>query len=224
MATDDCLSVMKKPFPQIQQKTCKGVSRICFKGCTNLQCDFVYQFLKRAHSYVRANSQLCPTLQSYGLQPARLLCPWGFSRQEYWSGLPCSPPGDLPETGIEPVSLMSPAVAGGLFTTSTTQKAPGELCISQSLCQERKEGTRSVSGVIFSEFRRTQQSKKKKWQKANSLKRRISLDFNLLRGSVPFFVHCSHWNGTYGVHLGGFLPLVLFLYSVCKQDHTPQTP
>ena len=35
---------------------------------------------------------------------ARLLCPWGFSRQEYWSGLPCLPPGDLPNPGIEPRS------------------------------------------------------------------------------------------------------------------------
>ena len=40
----------------------------------------------------------------YGPQPARLLCPWGFSRQEYWSGLPCPPPGDLPNPGIEPWS------------------------------------------------------------------------------------------------------------------------
>ena len=32
---------------------------------------------------------------------ARLLCPWGFSRQECWSGLPCLPPGDLPNPGIE---------------------------------------------------------------------------------------------------------------------------
>ena len=37
----------------------------------------------------------------FGLYP-RLLCPWGFSRQEYWSGLPYSPPGDLPKPGIEP--------------------------------------------------------------------------------------------------------------------------
>ena len=35
----------------------------------------------------------------------------GFSRQEYWSGLPCPLPGDLPSPGIEPVSLMSPALA-----------------------------------------------------------------------------------------------------------------
>ena len=50
----------------------------------------------------------------------------GFSRQEYWSGLPCPPPGDLPHPGIEPASLMSPALAGGFFTTSATWKSrPG---------------------------------------------------------------------------------------------------
>ena len=36
--------------------------------------------------------------------PHQALCPWGFSRQEYWSGLPCPPPGDLPYPGIEPRS------------------------------------------------------------------------------------------------------------------------
>ena len=40
-----------------------------------------------------------------------------FFRQEYWSGLPCPPPGDLPGPGIEPVSLTSPARADGFFTT-----------------------------------------------------------------------------------------------------------
>ena len=44
----------------------------------------------------------------------------GFSRQEYWSGLPHPPPGDLPEPEIKPVSLMSPVLAGGFFTTSAT--------------------------------------------------------------------------------------------------------
>ena len=38
----------------------------------------------------------------HGLKPIRLLCPWGFSRQEYWSGWPCPPPRDLPNPGIEP--------------------------------------------------------------------------------------------------------------------------
>ena len=48
----------------------------------------------------------------------------GFSRQEYWSGLPCPPPGDLPNPGIKPVSLTSPALAGGLFTTGATWEVP----------------------------------------------------------------------------------------------------
>ena len=46
----------------------------------------------------------------------------GFSRQEYWSGLSYPPPGDLPDLGIEPVSLTSPAVADGFFTTSPPGK------------------------------------------------------------------------------------------------------
>ena len=47
----------------------------------------------------------------------------GFSRQEYWSGLLCPPPGDLPDLGIELRSLMSPALAGGFFTTFATWEA-----------------------------------------------------------------------------------------------------
>ena len=47
----------------------------------------------------------------------------GFSRQEHWSELPCLPPGDLPNPGVEPMSLMSPALVGGLFTTSVTWEA-----------------------------------------------------------------------------------------------------
>ena len=44
----------------------------------------------------------------------------GFSRQEHWSGLQCPSPGDLPDPGIEPVFLKSPALAGGFLTISTT--------------------------------------------------------------------------------------------------------
>ena len=51
----------------------------------------------------------------------------GFSRQECWSGLPCPPSGDLPDSGIEPTSLMSPALAGGFFTTSATWEAQDAL-------------------------------------------------------------------------------------------------
>ena len=41
----------------------------------------------------------------HGLEPARLLCPWGFSRKEYWSGLPFPSPGELPNPGIKPRSF-----------------------------------------------------------------------------------------------------------------------
>ena len=47
----------------------------------------------------------------------------GFSRQESWSGLPCPPPELLHDPGIEPVSVTSPALAGGLFVTSATWEA-----------------------------------------------------------------------------------------------------
>ena len=64
---------------------------------------------------------LCDPMDN--MQPARLLYPWRFSRQEYWSGLPCPPPGNLPNPGIKPTSLMSPALASGFFTTSATWEA-----------------------------------------------------------------------------------------------------
>ena len=62
-------------------------------------------------------------LGPYELWPTRLLCPWDFSRQEYWSGLPFTPPRDLPHLGMEPVSLLSPTLAGVFFTTSATWEA-----------------------------------------------------------------------------------------------------
>ena len=50
----------------------------------------------------------------------------GFSRKEYWSGLPCPPPGDLPHPGIRALSLMFPVLANMFFTTSATWEAHGD--------------------------------------------------------------------------------------------------
>ena len=44
----------------------------------------------------------------------------GFTRQEYWSGLPCPSPVYPPDPGIEPMTLLSPTLAGGFFTTTAT--------------------------------------------------------------------------------------------------------
>ena len=63
-----------------------------------------------------SHSVLSNSLRPHGLKPAWLLYPW----EEYWSGLPCLPPGALLDPGIEPMSLVSPALAGGFFTTSAT--------------------------------------------------------------------------------------------------------
>ena len=65
--------------------------------------------------------QSCLTLcDPMDLSLTRLLCPREFSRQEYWSGLPCPPPGALPNPGIKSKSLKSPELAGRYFTTTAT--------------------------------------------------------------------------------------------------------
>ena len=60
----------------------------------------------------------------------------GFSKQEHWSGLPCPPPGDLLDPGIEPSTLMFPGLAGGFFTTSATSK-------------EMELGTCYLVGIVY---------------------------------------------------------------------------
>ena len=57
--------------------------------------------------------RLCVTLWTVAHQAALSV---GFSRQEYWSGLPCPPPGDLPDLGIEPASACVSCIASVFFT------------------------------------------------------------------------------------------------------------
>ena len=64
--------------------------------------------------------QLFATLRTVGHQPPLSV---GCSRQEYWSGWPCPPPGDLPDPGIRPTSPLSAALAGWVLTTSTIWEA-----------------------------------------------------------------------------------------------------
>ena len=67
-------------------------------------------------------AQSCPTL----CNPVDCIPPGssvhGVFQQEYWSGLPCPTPGDLFNPGIEPASLISPALAGRFFTAETPEK------------------------------------------------------------------------------------------------------
>ena len=72
------------------------------------------------HCMLAKSHQSCPTL----CNPMNCSPPGssvhGFSRQEYWGRLPCLPPGDLPNPGIEPTP---PALAGGFFSTRVTWEA-----------------------------------------------------------------------------------------------------
>ena len=84
-------------------------------------------------AYIINNIHICVSVLSHlvvfdswwlnGLVAHQVPLPMGFSRQEYWIGLPCPPQGDLSNPGIEPTSLMSPALAGRFFTTNTSWEA-----------------------------------------------------------------------------------------------------
>ena len=91
----------------------KGCAWVCVCACRVCMGVCVCACMPSHSGRVR----LCVTLWTIAHQSPLFL---GFSSQEYWSGMPCPPPGDLPDPGIEPTSLMSPALAGGFFTTRAT--------------------------------------------------------------------------------------------------------
>ena len=95
--------------------------------------------------FLLSHSVVSGSLQLHGLVAHEAPLFMEFSRQEYWNGLQFPTPGDLPDPGIEPTSLVSPALAGGFFTSRTTWEAyigiirklkmqknkldfPGEMC------------------------------------------------------------------------------------------------
>ena len=87
----------------------------------------VFDFINLAVELI--DNDICTCMLSCFSYVPLFVTPWivahqdplsmGFSKQEYWSGLPCSPPGDLPNPGIKP---MSPVLASGVFTTVTSGK------------------------------------------------------------------------------------------------------
>ena len=108
-----------------------------------------------------------------------------FSRQEYWSGLACSPSRHLPDPGIEPTSLTTLALAGKLFTTSTTWKAHNYLaCVCVCVCDR-------LHSVMSDSLKLHEHSP---W---NSLGQNTRVDSHSLlqgifptQGSNPGFLHC----------------------------------
>ena len=74
------------------------------------------------------------------------LCPW-LSRQEHWSRLPFPTPGDLPNPGIKPASLASPALAGGFFTTVPPGK-PQENHLPRLITEQDLMGPSIISSAL----------------------------------------------------------------------------
>ena len=97
-----------------------GTLRCCWQKRTLVKwpCKSIWQLLQDLHAYVLSRSVVSDSSQPHGLALQTPLS-MEFPRKEYWSGLPLSPSGDLPDPGIEPTS---PALAGGFFTTEPPRK------------------------------------------------------------------------------------------------------
>ena len=113
-------------------------------GWRKVQCLCMHAWVLSRFSCV----QLYVTL-SNSLQPCQALLSIEFSRQEYWSGWPCPPLGDLPNSGIEPASLTSSALSVGFFTTSTTWKAHSVYCRYHILCRIGSSCSKDFEECIF---------------------------------------------------------------------------
>ena len=105
------------------------------------------QFIMHAKSLQFCLTLCNPMDCSLPGSPARLLCP--LDSPEYWSGLPCPPPEDLLDPGIEQLSLKSPALAGGFSITSTAWEALSLFTqfIQQTLMEVLLRGQYHVMGT-----------------------------------------------------------------------------
>ena len=110
-------------------------------------CDNILKELCVLSHSVASNS-----LQPHGLQPARLFCLQGFSRQDYWSELPCPPPGDLPNPGIR---RKSPALQADSLLSEPPGKSEntgvGSLFLLQGIfpTQETNQGLLHCRCIVF---------------------------------------------------------------------------
>ena len=114
----------------------------------------------------------------------------GFFRQEYWSGLPCPAPGDLPNPGIKPPSLMSPVLAGRFFTTSATWEE-----FLASLYRLREHRSYKVHWFV--------------WCHATNDWQSCFANHGLVRGSLTEWKHCP-----------ASAPLTRGILELCDLTHT----
>ena len=112
-----CLSSKGSPYTNlnVNQNTIPEMWNFLVGSLRKIQtenCSCLYSSSISCAFWIKLTTCVCwggglvpsDSLEQYGLQPVRLLCPWGFSKQEYWNGLPCPLPADLPNPGIKPRS------------------------------------------------------------------------------------------------------------------------
>ena len=102
------LPLIPSSSPTLRHEPVAQVWLIIISGFSQLSDDSGEDMTSSWACGVLSRSVVSDSLRPHGLQPTKLLYPWGFSRQEYWSGLPCPPPGDLPNPGIKPRSPTLP--------------------------------------------------------------------------------------------------------------------
>ena len=110
-----CRAMVKKENNLLTNKKWTTINKISTVAKPYYSVSVVLNFGCCMHA---KSLQSCLTLCNLWTIACQAPLSMGFSRQEYWSGLPCPPPGDLPDSGMKTASLMSPALAGGFFTTS----------------------------------------------------------------------------------------------------------
>ena len=100
------------------------------------------------HACLLSHVQLFVTLRTVAHQAPLSM---GISRQEYWSGLPFPTLGDLSDPGIKPMSLVSPVLAGGFFTTEPHRKPhlSEGLCSNIWVCSHENVSFSDMCGVFF---------------------------------------------------------------------------
>ena len=124
---------VSQPSTGSQACACRTNSLICkAKDKMKVQDSLLKVKISRCR-WQRTKPSLCACMPVHFSRVQLSVIPWtiarqaslsmGFSRQEYWRGLPFPPPGTLLDPGIEPVSLMSPALVGWFLTTSVTWEA-----------------------------------------------------------------------------------------------------
>ena len=91
-------------------------------------------YWRKSESESVSCSVVSDSLRPHGLQSTRLLSLWDSPGMNTGGGLPFHLPGDLPDSRIKPLSLVSPALASWFFTTSATREAPAAGHTKPSIC------------------------------------------------------------------------------------------